>query len=331
MRLSAQSAAKGGDIKKVAISGAGTIGHALALVHALGGCEVRLHDIHQAALDNAVARLKQAFHTLKAAGCINAGYAEVEDLPITTTLTLEETLEDANIFIETAVEDLDIKRRIFTEADRWCLEDCIFTSTTSMLDVFPVVPQRRQQRFCVVHWYSPPYIIDLVEIAPGPETNPAVADELCELYARMGKHPIVFRNFFPGYVANRVQGAITREVMDILDEGLATPAQIDDSLRHGLALRMALLGHLMRSDFASLKLVAANLVTMADRVEIPDSTLLHMLVSLGHDGVSTGTGFFDYGGRSPAELYLERDRKLIALKRAFQSIEPIDAAPFAPV
>jgi 3-hydroxybutyryl-CoA dehydrogenase len=330
-RFSTQSTAKGVDIKKVAISGAGTIGHALALVHALGACEVRLHDIHQAALDNAMARLKQAFHTLQEAGCINAGYVEVADLPITITTNLEESVEDANIFIEAAAEDLDIKKHIFTEADRWCLEDCIFTSTTSMLNVFPVVPLRRQQRFCVVHWYSPPYIIDLVEVAPGPETSPAVANELCELYARMGKYPILFSSFFPGYVANRVQSAITREVMDILDEGLATPAQIDDSLRHGLALRMAMLGHLMRSDFTSLKLVAANLVTMADRVELPDSTLLHKLVSLGHDGVSTGKGFFDYAGRSPAELYLERDRKLIALKRAFHSIEPIEAAPFTPI
>jgi len=95
-------------------------------------------------------------------------------------------------------------------------------------------------------------------------------------------------------------------------------------------LRMALLGHLMRSDFTSLKLVQANLATMSDRASAPPSQLLHDLVSQGYDGVATGKGFYDYAGRSPADMYMERDRKLIAMKKALRCIEPIHAEPFFP-
>ena len=145
----------------------------------------------------------------------------------------------------------------------------------------------------------------------------------------MGKKPIVFDHFFPGYVANRVQSAITREIMGILDEGLATPAQIDDSLRHGLALRMALLGHLMRSDFTSLKLVQANLAPWLI-VEKRPTALCSTTRLARANGVSTGKGFFDYAGRSPAKLCLESDRKLLAMKKALHCIEPIYAEPFYP-
>jgi 3-hydroxybutyryl-CoA dehydrogenase len=314
----------------VAISGAGTMGHALALVHALGGCEVRIHDIHQASLDTASKRIAQAFELLNEAGEISTKFKSMADLPITMSTDLGVAVAHADIFVEAAAESQEVKRLVFDEADRLCPLNCILTSTTSMLDVFPFIAPRRLPRFCVVHWYSPPYIIDLVEIAPGPETDPAVPDMLCKLYSGMGKKPVVFDRFFPGYVANRVQVAITREIMSILDEGLATPAQIDDSLRHGIALRMALLGHLMRSDFTSLKLVQAIQATMSDRVPVPDSYLLHELVSQGHDGVSTGQGFFNYAGRSPADLCKERDRKLLAMKKALRCIEPIDAEQFFP-
>ena len=296
----------------------------------MGGCEVRLHDIHQVSLDTASARIAQAFQLLKEAGEISVKIETAADLPITMSTDLAISAAHADIFIDAAAESEEVKRLVFKEADRLCPLDCILTSTTSMLDVFPLIATRRLSRFCVVHWYSPPYIIDLVEIAPGQETDPAVASKLSTLYAGMGKKPVVFDHFFPGYVANRVQTAITREIMSILDEGLATPAQIDDSLRHGLALRMALLGHLMRSDFTSLKLVQANLATVSDRGPAPRSILLNELISQGHNGVSTGKGFFNYAGRSPANLCMERDRKLLAMKKALHCIEPIYAKPFDP-
>ena len=93
---------------------------------------------------------------------------------------------------------------------------------------------------------------------------------------------------------------------------------------------MALLGNLMRSDFTSLKLVQANLATVSDRGPAPSSILLNELVSQGHDGISTGKGFFNYAGRSPADLRMERDRKLLAMKKALRSHQLNHAEPFFP-
>ena len=121
--------------------------------------------------------------------------------------------------------------------------------------MFPLIPARRQPLSLIAHWYTPPYICDLVDLAPGPETRPDVIETMRALYAGMGKEPIVFKTMLEGYVANRLQAALHLEVFHLLDEGLVTASDIDRSIRHGLALRFATLGVLRKADFTGLDMV----------------------------------------------------------------------------
>jgi 3-hydroxybutyryl-CoA dehydrogenase len=236
--------------------------------------------------------------------------------------TLAETVAGARFIIEAIIEQPEAKRRLFAEIDELAEPDAIIASNTSYLDVLPLIPDRRQERALIAHWYTPPYLVDLVDIVAGPRTDPAVIATVREMVAALGKAPIVLKRFISGYIANRIQSAIAAEVDRLLDEGYATPRDIDDAVIHGLALRLPILGQLAKSDFTGLALVRD---VLANRTYEPPpvrgrSETLDRLVADGRTGVNAGRGYFDWGGREPAELFRERDRKLLALKRALRDI-----------
>jgi 3-hydroxybutyryl-CoA dehydrogenase len=318
-------------MRKIAIIGAGTMGHALALVHALGGsAEVRLQDIAPAVLERAPGLMATALATLREAGAVGAerDQAWLSEI-VTTTGDLAAAVAGADLIVEAVVEDPEIKRQVFAAIDAAAPESAVIASNTSYLDVFPLIPARRQRRAVIAHWYTPPYLVDLVDIAPGPETDPAVIEALRALYAGMEKKPVVLRKFVPGFIANRIQAAISLEVYRLLDEGVADTAEIDASVKYGLALRMPLLGHLMKADFTGL---AMSRHAQTNRSYTPPpvrgrSERLDTLVEAGHTGVMAGRGFYDYRGRSPAELMKERDLKLLRLKQALKAIGDIEADP----
>jgi 3-hydroxybutyryl-CoA dehydrogenase len=191
--------------------------------------------------------------------------------------------------------------------------------------VFPLIPARRQRQALIAHWYTPPYLVDLVDLVPGPETDPANIERMRDLIVGLGQVPIVLKKFISGYVANRIQSAITLEVFKLLDEGYATAREIDDAIIHGLALRIPILGHLAKADFTGIELVKNAL---ANRIYDPPtpqgrSEAVDRLVAEGRTGVMAGKGFFDWGGRSPSDLFRERDRRLLALKKALREIGPL--------
>ena len=236
---------------------------------------------------------------------------------------LPETVAGADLVVEAVFEDPKIKRAVFAEIDGCARDNVVIASNTSGLDIFPLVPERRAPRTMIVHWYAPAYVIDLVDVVGSPKTSPALLEEMRDFLTGLGKRPILLKRFIVGYIANRLQEALSREMYRLLDEGYATPQDIDDSVKYGLAERMALYGHLMKSDYAGLPLLQK---VLANRTyEFPPlrdrSDMLDRLVAEGKTGVMSGAGFFDYGGKKPAELLRERDRKLLALKKAIRAIE----------
>jgi 3-hydroxybutyryl-CoA dehydrogenase len=310
----------------IAVIGAGTMGHALALVFALGGHQVRLTDADPATLARAPALMRGAVDTLAEAGEVDAEAAGRLAQSVRLCASLAETVRGAAIVIEAIVERPDIKRTLYAELDTLMAPDAILASNTSNLDIFPLVPAARQRRTAIAHWYTPPYLCDLVDVVPGPETDPAVIETLRATVAAMGKVPVVFRRFVQGYVANRLQAAIGLEVQHLLDEGLVTPRDIDLSVLHGIALRMPILAVLAKADFTGLELLRD---LMANRSYTPPESRAHSetldtLIAAGRTGVMAGRGYFDWGGRAPADLFRERDRKLLALKRALRDIGPME-------
>ncbi|MDX1541235.1 MAG: 3-hydroxyacyl-CoA dehydrogenase family protein [Geminicoccaceae bacterium] len=308
---------------KVAILGAGTMGHALALVHTLGGCSVRLQDKDPEVLERAEELIAGAVRTLVRAGVCSERAAHEATSRIVRTPDLEDAVADADLVVEAVFEDIEVKREVFTRVDEAAPPDAIIASNTSYLDVFPLVPAGRARRTMIVHWYTPPYIIDLVDVVPGPETEPELILDMRDFLTGLGKRPIVLQKFIAGFIANRLQSALSLEIYALLDEGIATAEDIDASIKHGLAARLALLGQLMKADYAGLGLVRQSLANRAYR---PPEVRGHCrtvdeLVAAGRTGVMAGAGFYDYRGRTPAGLFEARDRKLLALKQAIGEIE----------
>ncbi len=174
----------------------------------------------------------------------------------------------------------------------------------------------------IAHWYTPPYILDLVDLAPGPETLPEVMDTMNRLYLDFGKKPIVFETMLAGYIANRLQAALGLEIYHLLDEGLVTAQDVDDSIIHGLSLRMATLGFCKKADFTGIDMTQRAIANRA--YEPPPvrehSKTIDRLMAEGRTGVMAGAGFFDYGDKPALELLRERDIKLIKLKKALQKL-----------
>lgn len=306
----------------IAVLGAGTMGHALALVFAMGGHRVRLTDTSPEVLARAPGLMRGALATLQEAGEAAEGFdAAALDGAVSSHADLAAAVDGAAIVVEAIVEWADAKRTLFAELDRLLAPDAIIASNTSYLDIFPMLPEGRQARTLIAHWYTPPYLVDLVDIVPGPATDPAVVETVRALVAAMGKQPVVFQTFISGYVANRLQSALTLEVNRLLDEGIATVEQIDRSVIHGLALRLPVLGHLMKADFTGLPM---QQLALANRTYVPPaakgaSRSLEQLVGAGRTGVMSGQGYYDWGGRSPEELFRARDRKLIAIRKAMRA------------
>ena len=308
---------------QVAILGAGTMGHALALVYALGGHRVRVTDNDPATLDRAGGLMRTALATLRDAGEAGADKTDAWlDGAVTRVPQLADTVLDAQFVLEAVVELPDVKRQVFAQVDEAAPQAAILASNTSYLDPFPLMPQRRLPRALAVHWYTPPYLVDLVDIVGNPATDPAVVTEVRDMHAAMGKAPVVLKRFVPGYVANRIQAAIAAEVDNLIDEGVASPQDVDDAVIHGLALRIPILGHMAKADFTGLDLlqkVKAN-GTYQPAPARGSSPTLDKLVAEGRRGVRSGKGYVDWSDREPAALFAERDRKLLALKQALRAL-----------
>jgi 3-hydroxybutyryl-CoA dehydrogenase len=313
-------------MSEIAVVGAGLMGHGIALVFALNGHAVRLTDSRAETLDAVPGLLASALDTLREAGAVDPSWTP-ERLAgaITRSPDLGETVRGADLVIEAITENPEAKRALFAELDRLCRPDAILASNTSYLDVFPLVPEARQARALVMHWYTPPYIVDLVDVVAGPKTDPAVVARAKDIVLGLGQVPIVLKRFVPGYVANRIQSAIAAEVYHLLDEGIASPREIDDAIIHGLSLRIPILGHLAKADFTGLELLrhALRNATYAPPAARTNSDTLDALVAEGRSGVMAGKGYFDWGGRTPAELFRDRDRRLLALKKAMREIGPL--------
>ena len=310
-------------MSEVAVIGAGLMGHALALVFALGGHNVRLTDTNAETLQRAPGLMATALATLTEAGEVEATWDRsrlshaVRCLP-----SLPEAVAGAKLVVEAIVERSDVKRALYAQLEPLMEADAIIASNTSNLDIFPLVPDSLQRRALIAHWYTPPYLCDLVDLCPGPRTDPAAIVTVRDMVRAMGKVPVVFKQMVQGYVANRLQAAMGLEVQRMLDEGWVTPKDIDDSVIHGLALRIPILGIMAKADFTGLPLMQQGL---ANRSYTPPpvrghSETLDRLIAGGRTGVMSGKGYFDWGGRSPEDLFRERDRKLLALKQALRRI-----------
>ena len=310
-------------VKKIAVIGAGTMGHGIAQAFAQAGYPVSLMSRTQKTLDRARSLIEASVNTLIQEGMLAPGSGPTILGRITPTTSIEEAAQDADIAFETMAEDKEAKKAVFSQLDKYCPPRALLASNTTYITIFDLVETSRPDKVLIAHWYTPPQIIPLVDVVKGPKTDMRNVEFMAELLKEIGKKPAVFKKYVPGYVVTRLQIATLREILYLLDNDFLSPEELDEAAKWGLALRMMIIGVVQRIDFGGLDLTVRNLEKSLFPPIPPDykPTKIFELVKQGHFGVKTGKGFYDYKGRSEAEVCQERDTKLIRMLKALQALE----------
>lgn len=234
---------------------------------------------------------------------------------IYTTHDLAE-LAQVDLISESIAENLEVKQDIFRKLDEICDAKTLFTTNTSGLSISQIATAvSHPERFAGMHYFNPPQIVPAMEIIKGKETSDATCEVLMDLAKQMQKQPILVQKDVPGFVASRLQFAVVREALHLVEEGIASPADIDAVMKHGLGLRWALLGPLEIADLGGLDIfntvgsyVAKSMSNATDSPKV-----LQDLVAAGKLGAKTGSGFYDYPPGKASALIAERDEKLLEI------------------
>jgi 3-hydroxybutyryl-CoA dehydrogenase len=301
-------------IKKVGIVGAGTMGAGVAEIFAQFGYTVILYNRSKAGMERAVERLQSKIAVAPAPIETETDTAEAK---IYTTRDLTE-LTQVDLISESIAENLEVKQDIFRQLDEICNAKTIFTTNTSGLSISQIATAvSHPERFAGVHFFNPPEIVPAVEVIKGAETSDVTCEDLIDLLRLMKKQPILVQKDVPGFVASRLQFAVVREALHLVEEGIASPADIDAVMKHGLGLRWALLGPLEIADLGGLDIfntvgsyVAKSMSNATDSPKV-----LQDLVAAGKLGAKTGSGFYDYPPGKASTLIVERDEKLQEILR----------------
>ena len=281
------------EIRKVAIVGAGDMGHGIAQVFAAGGYEVSLMDKYPEMLEKAKARIASSLQRWVERGRLTKQQADSALSRITYTGDLVEAVSKADLVVEAVPESLELKRSIFTEVSAYAPANAILASNTSNIRISDLAAATsRPERVVGMHFFNPPTAMKLVEVIPGAKTDPSVADEVAEVSSKVGKIPVRVLKDSPGFVVNRVTAAETLLFSIILDKGVATPAEVDSFVR-GQGLPM---GAYEDFDFVGNDVVWESLNYFA-KVLSPEYGRAAVLGKMVEDnllGKKTGKGFYDW-------------------------------------
>jgi 3-hydroxybutyryl-CoA dehydrogenase len=315
------------DIRQVAVLGLGTMGHGIAQTFALAGCEVACYDASASVRDSLIERVRENLAAFVAAELVGPEQVEPTLARLRLIDSEDEAVAGAEFLTEAIPEDLAAKQALLARLERISGPGTILASNSSS---FPISQSgqllEHPDRALVTHWFNPPHLTPVVEVVPGPRTSEAVVRATMQLLARVGKLPIHVRRELPGFLVNRVQVAIQREVWDLLERGVATPEEIDAAIRGTVGFRFAVMGPLEVHDFAGLDIQLATYRNLVG--EIRSDTLapavLEGLVAEGHLGVKSGRGFYDYPHERLVARRTRRDSLLLKLWKLLYRAGPAD-------
>jgi 3-hydroxybutyryl-CoA dehydrogenase len=301
------------EIKKIAIIGLGTMGPGLAEVFLQAGYRVTGYDVDPAASVRCGRLIQGMLETMMEFDLVSQEETVAALANIDYADSLESAVSGAQIIIEAISENRTIKRETYERIDRSAPEGSLVWSNTSSLNIYELTPPGRAGETIIAHWFAPAHIVPLVEVVKGPETSPATVETTVEMLKKLKKLPIVLEKYVPGFIINRIQRIMGREVLFLLDGGYISQEDLDLAAKASLAPRMMVLGLVQRYDFTGLDLSARNLLdeNFYDPPTDNKPAALYSRIDRGHLGVKTGKGFYDYSDRDINEVLKARDRHLL--------------------
>jgi 3-hydroxybutyryl-CoA dehydrogenase len=292
---------------KIAIVGAGLMGHGIAQVFALAGHDVTITDSQKANLDSTRTRI--------AANLRDLGDDETAAERVRPCADLADAVRDADYVVEAVSEDLALKQTLFAEIERHVRADTVLASNTSVMPITAIMQGLRDRsRALGTHWWNPPYLVPLVEVIATQWTAPQVIARTMALHAAAGKQPALVKKDVPGFIGNRLQHALWREAVSLVEHGICDAETVDTVIKAAFGRRLAVLGPLENADMVGTDLTLAihNTVLPAIDSRPAASPYLEKLVADGKLGFKSGEGFRTWTAEEQAAL---RSRVVQHLKR----------------
>lgn len=297
-----------------AVVGAGLMGHGIAHVLAQRANPVTMYDVSQEALELADARIRDTLERLVEHGIFDRAEADEIAGRISGTTDLAEAVDGAGVVVEASPEEMELKRRLFTELEGLVSPDAILASNTSGMSIGDMTGHlAHQERVVGSHFFLPAQVIPLVEVSRGPRTSGETMERTIGLWRSCGKRPIRIEKDVNGYVANRLQAALVREATNLVAEGVASAEDIDLAVQTSFGLRFMVSGPLEQRDLGGLDLHVALARGLWPHLSTSDGPFPNVveMVERGELGVKSGRGFFDWGGRDPEQVRRERTTQMI--------------------
>lgn len=300
----------------IGVIGAGLMGHAIAQAFSTAGYRVLLNDVSQEKLSAAMENIQTDLRMLASLGLMDETAVQHSINGIETVSNLEYTAAQSDIVIEAVSENLDVKKIVFEELDRTSPKQTILTSNTSSFlpDTLASIT-KRPGKVLVTHFFNPPFLIPLVEVVRGTVTSEGTVTTVMKLLTAAGKKPVVIRKALPGFLINRLQIAILREALSLVEKGVVTVQDVDIAVRNSIGRRLSVAGIFEVCDITGLDVVQATATNILNSLDSTTelSDLIKEKISAGELGFKTEKGFYSWTEESELQLKSRIARALAAI------------------
>ena len=281
-------------ISKITVLGSGIMGHGIAQVSAMAGYRVTLRDIDRSLLDKALEKVRWSLNKLVEKQKFTQIEAEEILHRITPEINLEMSLKDADLLIEAVPENLELKRKVYADVDKYAEEKTMYASNTSTLPITEMAAlTRRPERFIGLHFFNPPQLMRLVEVIPGRNTNQYTIETALDFVTRVGKEPVLCRKDVAGFIVNRIFIPLVHEAAYCLEADAVSMIQIDSAVKYKMGFPM---GIFELADYTGLDVILKATFEMFSRDNriVKPHPKIKELVDAQNLGQKSGKGFYEY-------------------------------------
>ena len=303
------------DISKVVVVGTGVMGSGIAQVFAQQGFSVTVNDLNEDILQKAKKRIENNLYLFHQEGVLSKGDLKGALQNLTFSSQLHE-ISGVDMVVEAIPEQIKLKQALFQKLDKMFSSEVILATNTSGISISLIASvTKRPDRVVGMHWWNPPYIIPVVEIIKGGKTKEEIVEAVRELVVRLKKKPVLVKKDIPGFLGNRMQYALMREAVHLLEEKVASAEDIDTMVKAGFGFKFPVIGPLETIDMAGMDIfynVSQYLYKELDSSKQPQK-LVEEKVRQKKLGMKTEEGFYDYKKIDSNKLNQERVKKYISL------------------